>query len=131
LAENPHATSKQVVEALAALPPAQGAKTRVTIELGSPDGRAAKTIVAHAAYTNGGSHVAKACHDHGVPAVIYIHIVPPDLESLRIKSSGNLIVIGHMTGDALGVAPCIAGLRRQGVKVDVLSDVLDPGAGQR
>lgn len=114
-----------VVNALAALPEMAAAATTVQQLLGDPTTPAGKVLVAHGALTNGGYPVAKACFDHGIDTVIYIHIDYADLQRLRAEGRGNLIVAGHLAGDSLGFTPFLAELRRRGLRVATFSGVID------
>jgi hypothetical protein len=132
LTVEPKATLGDLVAALADLPAAERAETEVTIALGEPAARAGRAVVAHGALTNGGYRVARAYYEHGVDTVIYIHVSPEDLRRLREEGDGQLIVTGHIVGDAFGIEPYIDALRAQGLQVDVLSQVLSavgPGPG--
>jgi putative NIF3 family GTP cyclohydrolase 1 type 2 len=124
LAAKSDATLDDIVGVLAALPAARRAATEVMVALGDLDARAGRVVVAHGALTNGGYHVARAYFDHGVDTVVYIHISPADLERLRDDGDGQLIVTGHVVGDAFGIEPYIHALRARGLEVDVLSEVL-------
>lgn len=124
LAAHPEATVGDLVRVLAALPAAQRAETEVGVALGEPDAPAGRVLVAHGALTNGGVGVARACFEHGIDTVVYIHVSPGDLERLREEGGGQLIVTGHVTGDAFGIEPYVEALRAQGLEVDVLSEVL-------
>ena len=124
LEKTPLATVADVVEALAALPAAQRAQTNVEALLGDPAAPAGKVVVAHGALTNGGYEIARAYFAHGVDTVVYIHIAASDLKRLREHGDGQLIVTGHLMGDAVGIAPYIKALRERGLEVDVLSEVL-------
>lgn len=126
LAADPEATLEDLVHALAGLPAAKRAETEVTAHLGDATARAGKTVVAHGALTNGGYHVARAYFRHGVDTVIYIHVSPEDLRRLREHDDGQLIVTGHVVGDAFGIAPMIEALRDRELQVDVLSEILAP-----
>jgi hypothetical protein len=128
LAAQPGASLAAVAAALADLPAARRAETDVAIRLGEPEAPAGKVLVSHAAYTNGGYAVASTCFRHGVDTVIYIHISSADLERLQADGRGQLIVTGHIVGDAFGIAPYVGALRGRGLQVDVLSRVLDPAA---
>ena len=128
LAERPEATLNELIAALSALPAAQRAKTEVSALLGEPDAPAGKVVVAHGALTNGGYEIARAYFEHGVDTVIYIHIGAAELKKLRQHDEGQLIVTGHLMGDAVGIAPYIKLLREQGLQVDLLSDVLGESA---
>ncbi|MGC9356856.1 MAG: hypothetical protein ACP5GX_03275 [Anaerolineae bacterium] len=120
----PNATVHNIVEALAALPAARRAETEVCLLLGERDAPAGRVVVAHGALTNGGYDIARAYYEHGVETVVYIHIAAPDLKRLREHEEGQLIVTGHLVGDAIGIEPYVTALRAHGLKVDVLSDVL-------
>jgi hypothetical protein len=124
LEDRPDATLAEVIAALAALPAAQRAEIPPQVVLGHPGTRAGRVVVAHGALTNGGYDVARAYFEHGIDTVIYIHIAPADLARLRGHEDGQLIVIGHLLGDAYGIEPYIDALRARGVQVDVLSEVL-------
>ncbi|MGC9399275.1 MAG: hypothetical protein ACP5HM_09065 [Anaerolineae bacterium] len=124
LEEKPQATLADIVEALNALPAAQRAKTEVEALLGDPQAPAGRVVVAHGALTNGGYEIARAYFDHGVETVVYIHIASGDLQRLREHENGQLIVTGHLTGDAVGITPYIKALRERGLDVDVLSEVM-------
>jgi hypothetical protein len=86
-------------------------------------------VVAHGALTNGGYHVARAYFEHGIETVVYIHVSPEDLKRLRENGNGQLIVTGHIVGDAFGIEPYVDALRARGLQVDVLSQVLSAAGG--
>ncbi len=131
LATQPQASVADVARALGALPAAERAPTEIQVLLGDPEAPAGRVLVAHGALTNGGYHVARACFEHGIDTVVYIHIAVSDLERLRAHEEGQLIVTGHLVGDAVGIAPYIAALRERELRVDVLSDVLALPADHR
>jgi hypothetical protein len=126
LVAHPDATLARVATALAGLPAARRAETEVEVVMGEPGARAGRVVVAHGALTNGGVEVARAYFEHGIDTVVYIHISPGDLAKLREYEEGQLIVTGHLIGDAVGIEPYVEALRERGVEVDVLSDVLAP-----
>jgi len=118
----------EIVAALAALPEMRAAPTTVQQVLGRPDAPAQRVVVAHGALTNGGYPVAHTCFAHGVDVVVYIHIDFADLQRLRAEGRGNLIITGHLAGDALGFTPFLAALRRRGLEVTTFSGVIEPPA---
>lgn len=124
LATHREAALDEVRAALAALPAARRAPTTVDVLLGDPGAPAGRVVFAHGALTNGGYDVARAYFAHGIDTVVYIHISPGDLEKLRAEGRGQLIVTGHLVGDATGIEPYIAALRERGLTVDVLSEIL-------
>jgi hypothetical protein len=129
LTASPDATLDDLVEALAALPPAGRAETDLAVPLGTSTAHAGKTVVAHGALTNGGYHVARAYFEHGVDTVVYIHVSPTDVKRLREDGDGQLIVTGHLVGDAFGIEPYVEALRARDLEVDVLSHVLSAWSG--
>jgi putative NIF3 family GTP cyclohydrolase 1 type 2 len=57
-----------------------------------------------AAGTNGGYGIAKAYFQHGVSTVIYLHVDYGELAKMREdKLEGNLVVMGHLAGDSIGL----------------------------
>jgi hypothetical protein len=120
----PEATLGDIAAALAGLPAAQRAPTEVAVLLGDRQAPAGRVVVAHGALTNGGYEIARTYYEHGIDTVIYIHISPADLAKLKADGQGQLIVTGHLVGDAFGIEPYIEALRAEGLEVDVLSEVL-------
>lgn len=122
----PNATVGDLVAALAALPEMVVARSSVQVVLGDEHQPVRKVVVGHGALTNGGYPVAKACYAHGVDTVIYIHIDFGELQRLRADGHGNLIIIGHLAGDSLGISPFHAELARRGLEVVAFSGVIPP-----
>jgi putative NIF3 family GTP cyclohydrolase 1 type 2 len=124
LSGNPELRLADVAGALGALPAARRAETAVEVLLGHPGARAGRVLVAHGALTNGGYHVARACYEYGIDTVVYIHVSSADLARLREDGQGQLIVVGHLVGDGVGIEPYIDALRARGLEVILLSQVL-------
>jgi putative NIF3 family GTP cyclohydrolase 1 type 2 len=97
------ATVRQLVSRIGVFPEFRGAKTRIEVRLGSPNRKAGKIAISHACYTNGGYEVAKAYFQHGVGTLSYIHISEHDLTKLASENFANLIVLGHIASDWLGI----------------------------
>ncbi len=130
LADGPAPRVQDLVDALAGLPAARRAETEVTVPLGELTAEAGATVVAHGALTNGGYHVARAYFEHGVDTVVYIHVSPEDVKRLRKHDEGQLIVTGHVVGDAFGIEPYLQALRAEGLQVDDLSQVFSASADE-
>jgi hypothetical protein len=122
----PAATVEDVAGALAALPEMRAAPTQVQILHGRGSHPVRRVVIAHGALTNGGYAVARTCFEHGVDAVVYIHIDPVELHRLRADGRGNLIVTGHLAGDSVGFTPFLAALRARGLEVTTFSGVIEP-----
>lgn len=106
-----------VVAALNRIPEIRDAPTRVRLALGAPSDPAGRIIVVHGAGTNGGAPVARAYYQHGINTVIYIHVAPDALATLRAEAEGHLIVVGHLAGDLVGIQPFADLLRARGLDV--------------
>ncbi len=123
------ATVEDGVAALQALPEFGVAETAIAIRLGDAAHPLGRWALAHGAGTNGGYPVAKAYFAHGVDTVVYIHILPADLQRLRedrALEGKNLVVTGHSVSDSLGITPYLRRLREEGLEVVALGGVLEP-----
>ncbi len=125
LAFQPPATVREVRDALLELPAYRAAKTEMLLALGAWDAPAGRVVVSHGAYTNGGYPVARAYFQHGVGTVCCIHFPPDDARRLADEGiQGNLLVMGHIAGDSVGILPYIARLRQEGLEVQMFSGIL-------
>ncbi len=133
---------KRLVEAVGALPPGArvgelvdglegigefaAAQTAIEVRLGSLDNRIGKVGVFHGAGTNGGYPVAACAFRHGIDTVIYIHCADSAVRRLaREFPEKNLIVVGHIAADSVGINPFLSALEERGVEVIAL-DVVRP-----
>lgn len=122
------ATVAEGVAALEALPEFAVAETRIAVRLGSPEAPLGRWVVAHGAGTNGGYPVARAYWSHGVDTVVYIHVLPPDLQRMREDpglEGKNLVITGHIASDSLGITPYVRRLREEGLEVTCVGGVLE------
>ena len=110
------ATVRQLVSRIGAFPEFRGAKTMIEVRLGSPNWKAGKIVISHACYTNGGYDVAKAYFQHGVGTLSYIHILEPDLTKLASENFANLIVLGHIASDWLGINRLLRELEKNDIE---------------
>lgn len=93
-----------IVKSVGKIPEFRKAATKVRVRFGRENDRAGHWALVIAAGTNGGYAVAKEYFEHGVSTVIYLHVDYGDLTKLREeKISGNLIVLGHLAGDSIGL----------------------------
>jgi putative NIF3 family GTP cyclohydrolase 1 type 2 len=106
------------------IPEFRNAATKVEVKLGSEKSRAGHWALVVAAGTNGGYHIAKAYLEHGVSTVIYLHIDYGDLTKMREdKLDGNLMVMGHLAGDSIGLnglADLLEGMGIETVRLGIL-----------
>ena len=124
-AANPALTVGGLRDALLTLPPYAAARTEMRAALGSWDTPAGRVVISHGAYTNGGYQVAKAYLTHGVDTVCAIHFPLEDAKRLVAEGvRGNILVMGHIAGDSVGILPYIARLRQEGLEVTTFSGVI-------
>ena len=112
-----------MIRSLEKIPEFKKAKTRIELRMGDPDSPLGNWVLVFAAGTNGGYPVAKAYFDHGVNTVVYLHVDYEELGKLRKEARGNLVVLGHMAGDSIGVNIFLKELARRGVQADTLGVV--------
>jgi len=125
LAANPDATVSDLRAALLRLPEFAAARTQMQVALGGWDAPAGRVVVSHGAYTNGGYHVARAYLSHGVDTLCCIHFPLEDAQRLAAEGiRGNILVMGHIAGDSVGINPYVARLRADGLEVTTFSGVL-------
>src|SRR5260370_16039975 len=117
------ATVRQLVSRIGAFPELRGAKTRIEVRLGSPNRKAGKIVISHACYTNGGYDVAKAYFQHGVGTLSYIHISEPDLTKLASENFANLVVLGHIASDWLGINRLLRELEKNEIEPVATTDL--------
>ena len=111
------ATVKELVNRIGSFPEFRRAETKIQVRLGSARNKAGKVTVSHACYTNGGFDVAKAYFEHGTDTLSYIHISEPDLTKLESENlARNLIVLGHIASDWLGINRLLGELEKNDVE---------------
>jgi len=123
----PDSTVQDVVDALLTLPEFQRAPTRPEVRVGRPENPAGRVVIAHGNGSNGGYPVATAYFDHGVNTVCYLHLDPAHAARLRQEGKGNVVVMGHMAGDMVGINPFLRRLREAGLEVTGVSGAADLG----
>jgi len=112
-----NSTVQDVISALKELPEFREAVTEIKIRLGNAENPAGKVVVSFGAGTNGGYEIVKTYFKHGISTVLYAHINPTDLEKLKAEGGGNLIVVGHIAGDSVGINSLINELENRGASV--------------
>ena len=120
---NEDSTVAELVSRVNRLPEYGKAKSRVEVRLGSPKRKMGKVAISHAAYTNGGYDVARAYFQSGTGTLSYIHISDADLSKLHTDGVGNLIELGHIASDWLGINPFLKELEANGVEVNATTDL--------
>ena len=113
-------TAGELIQVLGAIPEFKKAKTKIELRMGGRDRPLGRWVLVFAAGTNGGYPVAKAYFDGGIETVIYLHVDYDELVKLRREYSKNLIVLGHMAGDSIGVNTFLARLVEMGMETNTL-----------
>jgi len=117
------ATVGKLVSRIGAFPEFRDAETRIEVRLGSQNRKAGKAVISHACYTNGGYDVAKAYFQNGVGTLSYIHISEADLTKLAAEKFSNLIVLGHIASDWLGINRLLRELEKNDVETVATTDL--------
>jgi len=121
---SPEATVEELVARLKKYEEFASAATEIEIRLGSPKNRIGKAGVFHGAGTNGGYPVAACAFKHGIDTVIYIHCADSAVRRLAEEfPNKNLIVVGHIAADSLGINPFLSALRERGLEIITLDVV--------
>jgi putative NIF3 family GTP cyclohydrolase 1 type 2 len=116
-------TVKDLVTRIGRFPEYRKAVSKIEIRLGSSNSKAGKIAISHAAYTNGGYEIAKTYFQNGVGTLSYIHVAESDLTRLENEPHGNLIVLGHIASDWLGINRLLNELEEKGVDPIVTTDL--------
>lgn len=113
-----------IIKSIGMIPEFRHAATRVKVRLGSEKSKAGRWALVVAAGTNGGYDIAKAYLQHGISTVIYLHVDYGELMKMREdRLDGNLVVMGHLAGDSIGLnglADRLEGLGVETVRVGIL-----------
>lgn len=119
-----NATVNQLITRINAFPEFNKAETKIEVRLGSCNNKAGKVAISHAAYTNGGFDVAKAYFENGINTLSYIHISEPDLAKLVAKKlDRNLVVLGHIASDWLGINRLLRELEKNDIEPVATTDL--------
>lgn len=110
----------RMVKALSGIPEFKSAKTKIEVRMGGPGRRLGNWVLVFAAGTNGGYPVAKAYFEHGVDTVVYLHVDYDEVQRLKRECEGNLVVLGHMAGDSIGINVFLRELEKRGIVVEAL-----------
>jgi hypothetical protein len=106
-----------LLKVLQEIPEFRNAVTRPLVVLGSMRNNVGRMALVLAAGTNGGYRIAKLYYENDITTVIYLHIDPG--EAARLKSEkvkGNLVLLGHLAGDSIGLNAFADKLERRGIQ---------------
>ena len=98
--------------------------TKIQVSYGQSNSNVGKWVAVIAAGTNGGFQIAKNYFDNGISTVLYFHIDYNDLVKLSESNiQGNLIILGHLAGDSIGINALGNKLEKEGIQV-VRKDII-------
>jgi len=107
-----------IVSSISQITEFRNAATKVQVKLGSEGNKAGRWVLVVAAGTNGGYPIAKAYLQHGISTIIYLHVDFGDLSKMREDNlDGNLVVMGHLAGDSIGLNGLAGRLEALGVEI--------------
>jgi putative NIF3 family GTP cyclohydrolase 1 type 2 len=106
-----------IIKSVREIPEFRNAATRPKARYGSLKNEVRRWALVLAAGTNGGSSIAKLYYQYGISTVIYLHIDYADLVKLKEeKIQGNLVVLGHLAGDSIGLNALGDALEANGIE---------------
>jgi hypothetical protein len=107
-----------LVNAIGAIPEFKNSLTRITVCNGKPTNNLGKWVLVVGAGSNGGFDIAKSYFENGITTVIYLHIDYNELIKLRqANGNWNLVVLGHLAGDSIGMNAICNALEKLGLSV--------------
>lgn len=114
--KNGHKVS-DLLKLIKEIPEFKNALNPPLVVLGNAKNKVGRVALVVAAGTNGGFPVAKLYYQNNISTVIYLHIDPADAAKLKAeKIDGNLVILGHLAGDSIGLNALAAGLEEKGVE---------------
>jgi putative NIF3 family GTP cyclohydrolase 1 type 2 len=106
-----------IVKSIEEIPEFRNSDTRIEVCYGSKKNKIGRWALVIAAGTNGGFPIAKAYFEYGISTVIYLHIDYNDLTKIyEEKLKGNLIILGHLAGDSIGLNALADRLEEKGLE---------------
>jgi len=121
----PDTTLADITKALEELGEYKNSSRKPVIRVGSKDSYAGKIYVLMSGLTGPGAEILKAYFDGGVGTLVMMHIPEKDAKEVKTHGVGNVVIAGHMSSDSLGMNKIADAWREQGVKVTMMSGVID------
>jgi hypothetical protein len=116
-----------LIEVIEEIPEFKKALTRVIVCNGKSTNKLGKWVLILAAGSNGGYDIARTYYENNVSTVIYLHIDYNELLKLKKdKRCKNLVVLGHLAGDSIGMNGICKELVRREIEV-VKRGIIDDG----
>lgn len=107
-----------IIKSVKKIPEFKNASTEPLVVYGDPDNIINRYAVVIAAGTNGGAEIAKLYFVADTNTVVYLHISNEELAKLKSSTvEGNLVILGHLAGDSLGLNIFADKLEEEGLEV--------------
>lgn len=120
-----------VMEALRLIPECTLSISVPAVYVGSEGDYAGKPAALFSHIAAESPSIATALFEAGVGTLILPYAAEPVIAAVKEQNIGNLIVLGHVTADSIGMNVILRELERQGVEVIRFSGIIDSGEGQR
>lgn len=120
-----------VMEALRLIPECTLSISPPAVYVGSEGDYAGKPAALFSHIAAESPSIATALFEAGVGTLILPYAAEPVIAAVKEQNIGNLIVLGHVTADSIGMNVILRELERQGVEVIRFSGIIDSGEGQR
>jgi hypothetical protein len=109
------------------IPEFKKALTRVIVCNGKSTNKLGKWVLIIAAGSNGGYDIARTYYEHNISTVIYLHIDYNEFLKLKKdKKCKNLVILGHLAGDSIGINGICKELEKREIVV-VKRGIIDNG----
>ncbi|MEM2856337.1 MAG: Nif3-like dinuclear metal center hexameric protein [Candidatus Nitrosocaldaceae archaeon] len=107
-----------IIESISTIEEFKNADTKPMVVYGDADNNVNRYALVVAAGTNGGADIAKLYYIANIDTVIYLHISNDELTKLRSSIvNGNLVILGHLAGDSIGLNILADELEKHGLEV--------------
>lgn len=120
-----------VMEALRLIPECTLSISAPAVYVGSEGDYAGKPAALFSHIAAESPSIATALFEAGVGTLILPYAAEPVIAAVKEQNIGNLIVLGHVTADSIGMNVILRELERQGVEVIRFSGIIDSGEGRR
>ncbi|HKO41261.1 MAG TPA: Nif3-like dinuclear metal center hexameric protein [Nitrososphaeraceae archaeon] len=111
-------TLSDLIEAIEEITEFKKALTRILICNGKASNEIGNWVLVIAAGSNGGYDIARTYYENNVSTVIYLHIDYNELKKVKKdKTCKNLIILGHLAGDSIGMNKICNELEKRGIVI--------------
>ena len=106
-----------IIKSVESIAEFKNVETKVETIFGSSNNRTGRWALVVAAGTNGGYPIAKLYFQYGIDTVIYLHIDYNEVLKMQNEQmQGNLIILGHLAGDSIGLNALADKLEEAGIE---------------